>query len=52
MPDLYERMKAAFKEDGMKDKDAKEKAARLYNAKRKPGQKPVTRSHGQKKGKK
>jgi len=43
MPKKYEAMKRAFKKKGMSDKAAKTKAAKIYNAKRKPGQKPVTR---------
>ena len=36
-------MRDAFERKGMSAKAAKGKAARIYNAKRKPGQKPVTR---------
>lgn len=43
MPKAYERMRDKFKKEGMSAKAAKGKAARTYNAKRKPGQKPVTR---------
>ena len=43
MPRTYERMRDEFKKQGLSDKAAKRKAARLYNARRKVGQKPVTR---------
>lgn len=43
MPKAYEAMRDKFKAQGMKDKAAKGKAARIYNAQRKKGQKPVTR---------
>lgn len=43
MPKAYERMRDKFKRSGLSDKAAKGKAARIYNARRKPGQKPVTR---------
>ena len=43
MPKAYEKMKAKFKKEGLSDKAAKGKAARIYNARRKPGAKPVTR---------
>ena len=43
MPKQYTAMRDKFKKEGMSDKAAKGKAARIYNAKRKPGQKPVTR---------
>ncbi len=43
MPKAYEKMRDSFKRSGMSDKAAKGKAARIYNAKRKPGAKPVTR---------
>lgn len=43
MPKFYTSMRDEFKREGMGDKAAKKKAARIYNAKRKPGQKPVTR---------
>ena len=45
MPKAYEKMRDKFKKEGLSDKAAKGKAARIYNAKRKPGQKPVTRKH-------
>lgn len=43
MPKKYEAMRDKFKREGMSDKAAKGKAARIYNAERKSGQKPVTR---------
>ena len=43
MPKVYEKMRDQFKKQGLSDKAAKRKAARLYNARRKVGQKPVTR---------
>lgn len=41
MPEGYEKMRDAFKRRGMKDKAAKKKAARIWNAKHKKN--PVTR---------
>lgn len=43
MPAAYEKMRDRFNRKGMPMKDAKTKAARIYNAKRKKGSKPVTR---------
>lgn len=43
MPAKYEAMRDKFKAQGMKDKPAKKKAARIFNATRKKGQAPVTR---------
>lgn len=43
MPKKYEAMRDKFKKEGASDKAAKGKAARIYNAQRKKGQKPVTR---------
>lgn len=43
MPRRYEKMRDKFKREGMTSKKAKGKAARIYNATRKPGSKPVTR---------
>lgn len=42
MPKQYVAMRDAFKKQGMSDKAAKTKAAKIYNAKHK--QYPVTRS--------
>jgi len=41
MPKAYEKMRDKFKKEGMSDKAAKGKAARIYNAKHPI--KPVTR---------
>ena len=41
MPKAYEKMRDKFKQEGMSDKAAKGKAARIYNAKH--PKKPVTR---------
>ena len=43
MPEAYEKMRDSFKKKGMSDKAAKTKAAKIFNANRKAGQKPVTR---------
>lgn len=43
MPKKYEKMRDSFKRQGMSDKAAKGKAARIYNSQRKAGSKPVTR---------
>jgi hypothetical protein len=43
MPAKYEAMRDKFERTGMPAKAAKKKAARIYNATRKKGQKPVTR---------
>lgn len=49
MPKAYEKMRDKFKKEGMSEKAAKGKAARIYNARRKKGAKPVTRKkHGKK----
>lgn len=42
MPKAYEKMRDKFKREGMSDKEAKKKAARIYNSKHKKH--PVTRS--------
>ena len=42
MPKQYEAMRDKFKKT-MLTKAAKTKAAKIYNARRKPGAKPVTR---------
>jgi hypothetical protein len=47
MPAAYERMRDAFIRNGMSAKAAKGKAARLFNARRSKGTRPVTRDeHG------
>lgn len=43
MPKKYEAMRDKFKKEGASTKEAKGKAARIYNAQRKKGQAPVTR---------
>jgi hypothetical protein len=43
MPAKYEAIKAKLKSEGKSDKAAKTSAAKIYNATRKPGQKPVGR---------
>ena len=43
MPKRYEKMRDSFKQEGLSTKAAKTKAAKIYNATRKPGAKPVTR---------
>lgn len=45
MPKKYERMRDSFKSQGLSDKAAKGKAARIYNAQRPEGAAPVTRAH-------
>jgi hypothetical protein len=45
VPKAYENMRDSFKRKGMTDSAAKKKAARIYNANRKPGAKPVGRKH-------
>jgi hypothetical protein len=42
MPKAYEGMRDAFKKKGMPEGKAKTKAARIYNAGRPKGAKPVT----------
>lgn len=49
MPAKYEAMRDKFAKM-MPMKEAKGKAARIYNAKRKPGQKPVSRFEKIKRG--
>jgi hypothetical protein len=43
MPEKYEEMRDEFKSEGMNAPAAMTKAARIFNAHRRPGQKPVTR---------
>jgi hypothetical protein len=45
MPAKYEAIKRKFMRDGMSEKEAATRAARIYNAQRKRGQKPVTRGY-------
>ena len=42
MPKQYEKMRDKFQDEGLSRDQAQEKAARIYNARRKPGQQPVT----------
>lgn len=46
MPKAYERMRDSFKAGGMSDSAAKGKAAKIFNSRRKPGAKPVTKKEG------
>jgi len=47
MPKKYTKMRDQFKKEGLSDKTAKSKAAKIYNATRKSGQRPVTgKKHG------
>ena len=50
MPAKYEAMKRRFMREGMSEKKAATKAARIYNAQRGEGRKPVTRGHHGRKG--
>jgi hypothetical protein len=43
MPKQYEAIRDRFIKEGMSSKEAKTRAAKIYNSKRKKGQKPVTR---------
>jgi len=43
MPKKYEAIRDKFKKKGLSSMVAKQRAAKIYNAQRKPGQKPVTR---------
>lgn len=42
MPARYEAMRDKFEEQGMSEKSAKGKAARIFNGTRKKGEAPVT----------
>jgi hypothetical protein len=46
MPKQYEAIRDRLVKEGVPLKQAKTRAARIYNAKRKRGQPPVTRYHG------
>ena len=46
MPAAYEKMRDAFKSEGMSDQAAKGKAAAIFNANAKPGQ-PIVTSAGE-----
>lgn len=43
MPAKYEAIRDKFEKQGLSRKEAEGRAARIYNATRKPNQKPVTR---------
>jgi hypothetical protein len=43
MPKQYEAIRDKLLRKGIAEKLAKQQAAKIYNSKRKPGQKPVTR---------
>ena len=45
MPKQYEAIRDKLISEGKSPKAAKTSAARIYNAQRKPGQKPVTGKH-------
>ncbi len=45
MPKAYVAMRDKFAAGSMSLADSKTKAAKIYNAQRKPGQKPVTGKH-------
>lgn len=49
MPRRYEAIRDKFKREGMGTKEAKTRAAKIYNATRKKGQAPVTRGSDSKK---
>jgi hypothetical protein len=49
MPKQYEAMRDKFKSEGMSDKAAKKKAARIYNAKH-PNQPVTSRKHEKRNG--
>ena len=42
MPARYESIRNKFREQGLSEKEAETRAAKIFNATRKPGQKPVT----------
>jgi len=43
MPAKYEAIRDKFEKQGLSRKEAETRAAKIYNATRKQGQKPVTR---------
>ena len=45
MPAKYEAIRDKFKKEGLSAKIAKQRAAKIFNATRKPGEAPVTRAH-------
>lgn len=52
MPKKFESLKAQFIKDGLSEDAAAAKAARIFNAQRKPGEAPIGRKHREKQGKK
>lgn len=49
MPERYLKMRDKFRKEGMSTDKAKEKAAKIFNATRKPGESPLTRAYKEKK---
>lgn len=45
MPAKYEAIRDKFESKGMGEKEAKTRAAKIFNAGRKPGEAPVTRNY-------
>ena len=45
MPKQYEAIKQSLLDQGLPLKEAKSRAAAIFNSQRKPGQKPVTGPH-------
>jgi hypothetical protein len=45
MPALYLHLKSKFKQEGLSEKAAEKKAARIFNARRPPGASPMTRNY-------
>lgn len=50
MPRKYEAIRDQFIAEGMPAEEARTRAAKIYNAQRKPGQKPVTGKGKKKRG--
>ena len=48
MPDQYEAIKKRLIEKGLSKEKAKKKAAKIYNARRDEGEKPVTSNYHKK----
>jgi hypothetical protein len=46
MPKKYEAIRDKFLKEGLTTKLAKQRAAKIFNATRKPGTRPVTRKEG------
>ena len=51
MPRKYEAIRDRMKRQGKSDKEAKTRAAKIYNATRTPGSAPVTRNYEKTKAK-